>query len=159
MASRPTLVRKCGKVSKASLHDLLMVGWQRMIATYGKGPFCDYLEISTTAMDKQLTGSMPGFDLIVDAVCAEPHVLDDVMAALGMRMVAQEGDCDADDMQVVLAKLMLWHAQATHPDSPGGRRVVHSEVGDAESWLRQIHKLSGDLIAGLAEARKPRAVS
>ncbi len=159
MTVRKTIVRKCSTPSKAALHDLLMIGWQRCVSSYGKGTFADALGISTVAVDKQLAGSMPGFEHIVEATSFDPHVLDDVLAAMGKRVIDAEGEIDADDLSVALAMVLLWTKRAEHPDSPGGRRIVHSEIAEAETMLRQIHKITGDLLGNLADARKPRVVT
>lgn len=153
-----TVVSKRQPFTKPQLHSLLMQGWTRAIAKLGKGRFADAIGVSGPALDKQLTGSMPGFDVIDAALDACPTVLDEYLREKGMRLVDQEAVCDTDDASVLIARLMLWLQEAEHPNSPGGRRVVHSELAQAELLIRQLHGATGNWLAQIEALRRPREV-
>lgn len=148
-----TVVGETTKLSKPRVHSLLMQGWARAIAKNGKGNFADGIEISVPALDKQLTGSMPGFDVIDRAFDLCPTVLDEYLTAKGKRVVDAEAVCDTDDASVLIAKLMLWLQEAQHPESPGGRRIVHTELVNAEKIIRQLHGATGNWLARIGELR------
>lgn len=156
---RPPVVRNCSKLPKAELHDLLMVGWQRAVARHGRGAWTDALEITDEALRKQLNGSMPSFETVVDAYSCAGDVLDDLLDRLGSRIVPKDATCDTDDLRVLLARVMLKLQEAVHPTSPGGAAIVHQEYLDAEAEMRALHKLSGDWIQMCADIRKPRSVA
>lgn len=159
MASRQTIVRNCSKMSKARLHDLLMIGWQRTIARHGKGAVAEELEISTVAVDKQLSGSMPDFSLIVNAYGFDSEVLDDVADALGVRIVPKEAVCDTDDLNLLLSRALVKFTEAIHPHGPGGRPIIHTEYLDGEELMRSVHVETGKWLARCADIRRPRAVA
>lgn len=159
MRQRQTIVRNCSMIGKAGLHDLLMIGWQRAIAKFGKGPFAEALEISTVAVDKQLSGSMPDFSLIVNAYGFDSEVLDDVLDEMGLRIVPKEAACDTDDLNLLLARALVKLNEATHPDGPGGRTIVHTEYLDGELVMRSLHKAAGAWIERCAVIRGDRAVA
>lgn len=154
-----TVVAKAQRLTKPRLHALLMEGWSRAIVKLGKGKFADAVEISGTALDKQLTGSMPGFDIIDKAFDACPTVLDEYFRAKGKRLVDEEAVCDTDDASVIIARLMLWLQEAEHPNSPGGRRVVHTELAQAETLIRQLHGATGNWLVQIEAMRRPREVA
>lgn len=157
MNQRTSIVRNRSKVSKSRLHDLLMSGWSRMIARHGKGAFADALDASTVAIDKHLTGSMPGFELIVDALTFEDSdVLDDVFAELGVRIVAADTVCCTDDLSLLIARVLVKVHEAEHPDGPGGRAVVPQEYLDAEQLMAQLHRATGAWMEKCREIRHPR---
>lgn len=160
MPQRTTIVRNTAKIGKSRLHDVLMIGWARMIARHGKSEFADELGVTTAAIDKQLQGTMPGFDLIVDACgMGEGDVLSEVCDALGVRIVPKEAACDTDDFNLLLARALVTINEAMHPDSPGGRTVTHTEYLDGEEVMRALHKASGDWLQACADIRKPRSVA
>lgn len=147
VSKRPTL-------TKLQLHALLMKGWARCIVSAGgKGSFADKADITSAALDKQLTGSMPGLDVIDRALDVDGTVLDDWMDAKGLRIVSKEAVCDTDDASVLIARLMLWLQEAQHPDSPGGRKIVHNELLPAELLIRQLHGATGNWLARISEMK------
>jgi hypothetical protein len=154
-----TVVSPKRSLTKQKAHALLMEGWARAIVKLGKGAFADAIEISDVALNKQLTGSMPGFDCIDRALDACPTVLEEYFRAKGKRLVDEEAVCDTDDASVLIARLMLWLQEAEHPDSPGGRRVVHTELAQAESLIRQLHGATGNWLAQIEQLRRPREVA
>jgi hypothetical protein len=159
MPARQTIVRNCSKISKSSLHDLLMIGWARSIAKFGKGAFAEELDISTAAVDKQLSGSMPDFTSIVDVYGFDSEVLDEILDKLGVRIVPKEAACDVDDLNVLLARALVKINEATHPDGPGGRTITHTEYLDGELVMRSIHKASGAWVERCAVIRGDRAAA
>lgn len=158
MASRLTIVRKCSKIGKSRLHDLVMVGWSRCIARYGKQAFAEELGVTTAAIDKQLSGSMPDFALIADARGFDEDVLNEVCDALGIRIVPRNTVCDSDHLNLVLARALVKINEATDPKGPGGRAIVHTEYLDGESIMLELHKATGAWLEKCAEARTPRMV-
>ena len=155
---RNTVVAKAQRLTKPELHAFLMEGWARAITKNGKGKFADALEISTTALDKQLTGSMPGFDIIDKAMDACPTVLDEYVRAKGKRIVDENAVCDTDDASLLIARLLVKLQEAEHPDSPGGRSVVHSELLGMENLIRQLNGATGNWLHQIEQMRRPRVV-
>lgn len=145
------------RLSRAEIHARLMEGWTRAISKHGKGAFADKIGISGPALDKQLTGSMPGLECIDAALDCCPTVLDEYLAAKGKRIVDAEAVCDTDDASVLIARLMLWLQEAQHPDSPGGRRIVHTELLPAAPLIRQLHGATGNWLARISELREAAA--
>lgn len=141
-------------IPKPQLHALIMLGWARAVAKHGKGGFADALESSTQALDKQFAGSMPSLEMIDRALCADDTVLDDWLKARGKRLVDSDAVCDVDDASVLIARLMLWFQEATHPDSPGGRAIVHTELLDAELMIRRLHQATGNWISAINTHRE-----
>lgn len=146
-------------LSRPKLHAALMQGWARAISKFGKGGWADKLEISGPALDKQLIGSMPGFELIDRAFDHDPTVLDDWAAEKGKRLVDAEAICDVDDFNLLVGRVLVLINEATHPDSPGGRAIVHSEYLLGEDLMRQLHQASGDWLSKCADIRRPRSVA
>ena len=149
-----TIVSKPQRLGKQKLHALIMQGWTRAIAKAGgKGSFADALDVSTVAIDKHLTGSMPGLDMIDAALEVEATILDDWLAAKGKRIVDKEAVCDRDDASVLVARLMLWLQEAQHPESAGGRKIVHTELLPAELLIRQLHGATGNWLARISDMK------
>jgi hypothetical protein len=141
MASNPTVVRTCTIATKMELHSLVMPGWARGVKAHGKGGWADKLGISTVALDKQLTGSMPGLECIDKALDVEPTVLDDWLDRKGKRLVDKEHDEGVRDLTLLLAQVNLKIAEAQHPTSPGRRadhpfRISRCGVLDARASCR-----------------------
>lgn len=155
MKGSDTVVRNCSTLSKPQLHALLMEGWARGIANLKKGAFADALEITGPALDKQLTGSMPGLECIDKALDAEPTVLDDWLKQKGKRLVDAEAVCDVDDLNLLIGRVLVMINEATHPASPGGRAIVHTEYLAGEDLMRQLHQASGDWLESCSSLRKP----
>jgi len=154
MSADPSVVRNRSKLTKLELHALLMSGWHRGIVAHGRGGFTDKLEISGTALNKQLSGSMPDMETIDRAFDAEPSVLDDYFARKGKRLVDANAVCDVDDASVLITRVLLWLHESQHPDSPGGRKVVHTELIPAEFMIRQLHQATGDWLGSITEHRR-----
>jgi hypothetical protein len=151
----PTVVGGKVRLNKQQLHAKIMCGWSRAINNVGgKGTFADKLDITVQALDKQLAGSMPTPEVLDQALSIEPTVLDDWMEAHGKRLVDKNAVCDVDDASVLIARLMLWLQEAQHPDSPGGRSVVHTELLPAEFMIRQLHAATGNWIQTITETRR-----
>jgi hypothetical protein len=128
-----------------------MAGWNRGIIAHGKGGFADKLDVSSTALGKQLAGSMPDMETIDRAFDAEPSLLDDYMTSKGKRIVDAAAVCDVDDASVLITRILLWLHESQHPDSPGGRAVVHSELIPAELMIRQLHQATGDWLGKIGQ--------
>lgn len=159
MPSRQTIVRNRSKLGKSRVHDLLMVGWARCIARYGKEPFADALDVTTAAIDKHLKGSMPDFATIIDAASIDDQVLDEIADALGVRIVPKDAVCCVDDLNLLLSRALVKLNEAIHPDSPGGREIVHTEFLDGEEVMRALYHRSGEWLERCAQIRKPRSVA
>lgn len=158
MASRPTIVRKCSKISKSHLHDLLMARWSSAIADYSKGSLAEYLEISTTAIDKQLAGSMPDFATIMDVFDIDPSLFDGIMRLKGFKIVQAEGAGEIGDAIIMIARLLDWLARAQHKESPGGERIVPMEIAQAEDVIRELHNATGNWLDQLNSHRGLKVV-
>lgn len=155
MASRATVVRNCSKTPKPTLHAQLMAGWTRCIARFGKGGFADALEISTVGLDKQLTGSMPDFATIMDAFDHDDTVLDDVFAGKGKRIVDRDAVCETDDIKLLVARVNLKLQEYTHPDSPAGEDLCHTEYLDGEALMRELNRQTAEWLDRCATIRRP----
>ena len=158
-ASAETVVAKAKPLTKSELHAMLMLGWSRAIARRGKGAFADRIEVTGAGLDKQLAGSMPSFETIDRAVDDDATVLDDWLRAKGKRLVDLHAVCDTDDASILIARLMLWLQEAEHPDSPGGRRIIHNELIAAEALIRQLHGATGNWLAQIETLRRPLGVA
>lgn len=146
-------------LSKAQVHAKLMRGWARGIDKHGKGAFADKIGVSAPALDKQLSGSMPGFDVIDAALDAEPSVLDDYIAAKGKRIVNKDAVCDVDDIGLLLSRLLVMINEAEHPEGPGGRAIVPQEYLAGEKLMRQVHQVSAQWLEKCAQIRRPVGVA
>lgn len=159
MDADETVVRKCSKLSKPELHAEILKGWARGISRHGgQGAFADKLEISTTALGKHLTGSLPCFETLDKALDAEPTVLDDYLKRKGKRLVDEDAVCDVDDMGLLLARVLVMIQEAEHPNGPGGRTVVPQEFLAGESIMRDLNAASARWLEKCSEIRRPRAV-
>lgn len=159
MTHRTTVVGEKQRLSKHQLHALLMAGWSRAIAEKGKGSFADEIDTSVQGLDKQLTGSMPGFDTIDRAFDADERVLDDWIDAKGRRIVAKEAVCDVDDMGLLLSRVLVMLNEAEHPEGPGGRAIVPQEYLGGEALMRDLHAASARWIEKCNAIRRPKAVA
>jgi hypothetical protein len=153
MVEDQPVVRNCSKLTKLEIHSALMAGWSRAIVRHGKGGFADKLGVSGTALNKQITGSMPDMETIDRAFDADPSILDDYFAKKGKRIVDAAAVCDVDDASVLITRLLLWLHEAQHPDSPGGRKIVHTELLPAEFMIRQLHQATSNWLAQIAQHR------
>lgn len=151
---RTTVVGSKPALTKAQIHAKIMRGWSRGIDRHGKGAWADALDQSGQALDKQLAGSMPTLETLDKALDAEPTVLDDYVAAKGKRIVDANAVCDVDDAGVLITRILLWLQESQHPDSPGGRAIVHSELLPAEFMIRQLHTATGNWIEGINSHRR-----
>ena len=158
MSARVPVVRNCEPLPKQQLHELVMAGWSRCIARFGQGAFADALGITGAALRKQLAGSMPDPELLMNSVTICPHALADVFDKLGLRLVSKEAICSTDDVEVLISRLLNKLLEAKHPDSPGGKAVVYSELMPIETLLREVHGALGSYIATVDEVRRPRAM-
>jgi hypothetical protein len=153
-----TVVAKREPLSKARLHAKLMRGLSRGIDnTGGKGRFADAIDLSVQALDKQLSGSMPSVEVLDRMMDVEPTVLDDWMRAKGKRLVDEDAVCDADDMGLLIARVLVMLNEAEHPDGPGGREIVPQEYIAGEKLMRDLHAASSRWLQRCTELRRPRA--
>lgn len=152
---RTTIVRKINGPSKSELHDLLMIGWARCIAAYGRGAFADALEISAVGIDKQLAGSMPDFATICHALLLDPHVLDDVMARLGKRIVDKDAVCSTDQR----ASAVLVAALKKSIEAEADGHIDHNELLGMEAELRATRAVVDALLQRITDLRKPRVAA
>lgn len=154
-----TVVSNTDPLPKQRLHAKLMRGWSRIIDKMGKGAFADALGATTAGIDKQLSGSMPGLEMIDAALCIDPTVLDDWLKHRGVRLVAEGAVCDVDDLGLLMARVLVMIQEAEHPDGPGGRTITHTEYLNGEKLMRQIHSASGRWIDCCTDIRRPREVA
>lgn len=155
MTHRTRVVGEKRPLTKGELHAKLMVGWARAIAGCGgKAAFAERMDMTGEALRKQLNGSFPGLDMIDRAFDIDGTLLDDWMTAKGKRLVDEGAVCDTDDASVLIARLMLWLQEAQHPESPGGRSIVHTELIGAEALIRQLHGATGNWLARISDIRE-----
>jgi len=157
--SAATVVPERAPLPKQRLHAKLMRGWVRIIDAIGKGAFADKLGCTTAGIDKQVSGSMPGLDIIDAAFCIDDTVLDDWLAYHGKRLVDEQAVCDVDDMGLLLSRVLVMLNEAEHPDGPGGRAIIHTEYLGGERLMRDIHAASGRWIDNCTAIRRPREVA
>lgn len=154
MTQRTNVVGEMRPLTKAGLHAKIMRGWARAIDTCGgKASFAERMDMSGEALRRQVNGSFPGLDMIDRAFDIDGTVLDDWLEAKGKRIVDKEAVCDSDDASVMIARLMLWLQEAQHKDSPGGRRIVHTELVGAEALIRELHNATGNWLAQITTLR------
>lgn len=154
MTQRTSVGGKTRSLTKAELHSVLMIGWSRAIASCGgKGAFVDRMDTNDETLRRQINGSFPGFDMINRAFDIDGSVLDDWLLAKGKRVVDEGAVCDTDDASILVARLMLWLQEVQHPDSPGGRSIVHTELIPAEQLIRQLHGSTGNWLARISALR------
>jgi hypothetical protein len=154
MTQRTTVVGQKRPLTKGELHAKLMVGWARAIATCGgKAAFAERMDMTGEALRRQINGSFPGLDMIDRAFDIDETILDDWLKHKGKRVVDEQAVCDTDDASVLIARLMLWLQEAQHPESPGGRSIVHTELIGAEALIRQLHGATGNWLARISDLR------
>lgn len=159
MVQRTTVVPKTEQLTKACLHAKIMRGWARAIDKHGKGRFADLLDISTVALDKQLSGSMPSFEVIDRALTVEETILDDWFRAKKKRLVDENAVCDVDDFSLLITRVLLMIQEAEHPEGPGGRTIVPQEYLAGEVLIRELHGATGKWLERCADIRRPREVA
>lgn len=155
MASSANGRSQSQQLTKMELHSLLIAGWHRGIIRHGKGGWLDKLDITPPALDKQLTGSMPGLEVIDKALGHEPTVLDDWLAAKGKRIVDVEPADETARLKLLVAQINLKLEEYAHPDSPGGVETAHTEYLDGEAMMRELHAASGRWIERCNSIRNP----
>lgn len=157
--SDETVVSETTPLPSPQLHAKLMRGWGRIIDRMGKGAFADKIQCGVPGLNKQLTGSMPSFEVIDRAFAFDKHVLDDWLAAHKMRAVAANAVCDIDDMQLVLARALVMLNEAEHPDGPGGRAITHQEYLAGEAMMRELQAASANWLQKCTNIRRPTSVA
>ena len=60
---------------------------------------------------------------------------------------------------LLIDRLLVTLHEAEHPDSAGGRAVVHSELLGMEALIRELHGASGNWLAQIEAMRRPREVA
>lgn len=158
MAARPPVVRKCEKIAKSHLHDLLMVTWSGLIADHGPGNVADALGISSVALGKQVSGSMPDFETIMDVFDHAPSLFDGIMRLKKKKIVDAENTSEIGDAIIMIARLLEWLARAQHPNSPGQERIVPVEIAQAEDVIRELHTATGTWLDQLNSHRGLKVV-
>lgn len=155
MASK-TVVRKRQHVTEQRFHALMIAGLARAaVSLGGKGALADRMDLTGAGLAKIFAGGMTNPKRLWDLLEHEPTALDDVAKAYGWKLVDKDSVCDTDDVAVLLARLLLWLESAKHPQSPGGRRIVTSELTPVEAVIRELHGATGAWIDIIDEARAP----
>lgn len=157
--SSPTVVLHRSRLSRQELHALVMCGWTRCIAKLGRGRFADVIEVTGSGLDRHLKGSLPGLECIDRALDEDDTVLNEWLDAKGKRLVSKEAVCDTDDASLLIARLLVKLQEAQHPDSPGGRNVIHTELLGMEDLIRELHGATGNWLEQISQLRRPRAAA
>jgi len=157
-----TVVSKVTPPSEQEFHALMVAGLARAAVNLGgQGALADKMDMTSAGLKKIFNGGMTSpkrlFDMLLDDRTST--VLDDIAARYGRRFVDKEAVCNTDDAGLLLARLLVWVQEAQHPDSPGGRNIVHTELAPVEAQMRELHGALGNWISQIDEVRKPRAVA
>lgn len=91
--------------------------------------------------------SLDGFIKII-AIKGFPNQLASlILAPAGKMAVDDEAEeTDIDDLVIRSLELALAHVKARHPDSPGGVRIVHSEIPDIALAAEGVADKAGKVI-------------
>jgi hypothetical protein len=149
-----TVVPEMKDVTEHDFRAAMLAGLARCEKKSSDKALAFVMDITT----KQLTniqdkGATPSAKRLWDAHGAYGTGLEDIAALYGLRLVSKEAVCDVDDASVLIARLLLWLHECQHPESPGGRSVVHTELLPAEFMIRQLHQATGDWLAEIASLR------
>lgn len=144
---------KTADISEAQFKAAQLAGLARAEKAIGEKGLAYVMDVSTRQLANIMDGGGTSPKRLWDALSADPSTLDDIAALYGRRIVAKEAVCDVDDAGLLIARLMAWFAEASHPDSPGGRRIVHTELLPAEFMIRQLHRATGDWLAQIGDTK------
>ena len=155
MAQRDeTSVPKAQRPTEQEFHARMIAGLARAaVRLGGQGALADKMDITPKGLEKIFKGGATHPKRLFDLLDHDPHVLDDIANGYGVRIVDKEAVCDRDDASVLVARLMLWLQEAQHPDSPGGRNIVHTELLPAELLIRQLHGATGNWLARISDMK------
>lgn len=157
--AQPLTNRKFAPLTRLQLHAKIMLGFSRAIDKLGRGVFLEKIDCTSEGLRKQMNGGLPSLEVLDRAFDADPMVLDDWMHAKGVRIVSEDAACDTDDLNLLLARALVKINEVTHPDSPGGRAIVHTEYLGGEDLMRQIHSASATWLQQCAKVRGDHVVS
>jgi len=153
MTQRSTVLPKSTEISEADFLAAQIRGLSRAEKAAGAKALAFMLDITPKQLGNILAGASTHPKRQWDALAADPSALDDIAALYGRRIVDKEAVCDVDDASVLIARLMLWLQEAEHPESPGGRSIVHTELLPAEFMIRQLHAATGNWLEQIKRAR------
>lgn len=154
MTRRSNVVPETPNVTEPEFHAAMLSGLARCEKLSDEKALAFVMDITTKQLGNIRTkGSMPAPKRLWDAHAAHGTGLEEVAALYGYRIVAKEAVCDVDDASVLITRVLLWLHESQHPDSPGGRAVVHTELIPAELMIRQLHQATGDWLGSIAEHR------
>jgi hypothetical protein len=150
---RSNVVPETAQISEAQFTAAQLSGLARAEKAVGDKALAYVMDVTTRQLANIMGGASTNPKRLWDALSADGSVLDDIAALYGKRIVSKDAVCDVDDAGLLIARLMAWFAEASHPDSPGGRRIVHTELLPAEFMIRQLHRATGDWLAQIERAR------
>lgn len=149
-------------VNEAKFHNAMIRGLSRAADALGSLKALAFvMDISTKQLGNIMAGASTDPKRLWDAHIAAPDadVMNDIAELYGKRLVDKNATCDTDNLNVLLARVLLMVNEATHPDSPGGRAIVHTEYLDGETLMRQVHTMSANWLEQCAQIRRPRGVA
>lgn len=153
-----TVVTPVRAPTEQEFHASMIAGLARAaVKLGGRGALADKMDMTSAGLKKVFDGGMTSPKRLFDLLEHDETVLNDVATRYGKRLVDAEAVCDVDDASVLVARLMLWLQEAQHPDSPGGRSVVHTELLPAEFMIRQLHAATGNWITAIGKHREQAA--
>lgn len=141
-------------VTEAEFLGAMVAGLARAEKKVGTRALANQMDVSTKQLGNIMAGASTHPKRLFDVLKSDVTALDDVAKLYGKRLVNKEAVCDVDDASVLITRLLLWLHESQHPDSPGGRNVVHTELLPAEFMIRQLHQATGDWIAQISDIRK-----
>jgi hypothetical protein len=138
----------------------MLAGLSRAAARLGgTGALADKMDLTTPGLNKVLTGGSTHPKRLWDLLAHDPTVLDDIASEYGVKIVDKSAVCDVDDAGVLITRVLLWLQEATHPEGPGGRSIIHTELIEAERLIRELHSATSSWIDEIDELRRPRVVN
>jgi len=153
MVQRGNIVPETTSVTEAQFMAAMIAGLARAEKNVGTKALAFTMDVTVKQLGNILAGAATHPKRLWDAMAADESAQADIAALYGKRLVDKEAVCDVDDASVLITRLLLWLHEAQHPDSPGGRAVVHTELLPAEFLIRQLHQATGNWLAQIAQAR------
>jgi len=155
MLQRSNDFRKIEPLPKHRVAASIAAGWARIVRTKGKGSFADRLGTTERTVENALAGkTLPEAHTIFNSLAADKTALDELFEEYGVRLVDKDAVCDTDNLGMLLAQLHVWLEKARHPDSPGGAKIVHTEMLEGEMLLRSTYTEIGRFLEECASLRR-----
>jgi hypothetical protein len=159
MVQRGNVVPETTDVSEAQFMAAMVAGLARAEKNVGTKALAFTMDVTVKQLGNILAGAATHPKRLWDALAADDTAMADIADLYGKRLVAKEAVCDVDDASVLITRLLLWLHEAQHPNSPGGRNIVHTELLPAEFMIRQLHQATGNWLGQISNHRESTACS